>query len=56
MVSDPIKSPKRIKQACVLSPLLFNLYNNDLPNIFEESCDPEMLRGLSGKFVDNVNN
>ena len=30
----------------MLSSLLFNLYTNDLPDIFEESCDPVMLQSF----------
>ena len=29
-----------VKQGCVLSPTLFNLYLYDLPDIFDTSCDP----------------
>ena len=29
-----------VKQGGVLSPILFNLYNNDLPDIFGSECDP----------------
>ena len=35
----------------MLSPLLFNLYINDLPDIFEESCDPAMLQSFSTNVI-----
>ncbi|KAL5005625.1 hypothetical protein ScPMuIL_016783 [Solemya velum] len=38
-LSDDIISNVGVKQGCVLSPLLFNLYLHDLPSIFED-CDP----------------
>ena len=37
---EPIKSCMGLKQGGVLSPLLFNLYIDDIKNIFDESCDP----------------
>ena len=37
---DPIKSCMGLKQGGVLSPLLFNLFIDDIKNIFDESCDP----------------
>jgi hypothetical protein len=32
-----------VKMGCVLSPTLFKLYVNDLPDIFTENCDPVTL-------------
>ena len=37
---EPIISCMGLKQGGVLSPLLFNLYIDDIKNIFDESCDP----------------
>ena len=42
---DPIKSNLGLKQGCPLSPILFNIYIDDIKNIFDHTCDPIDLQG-----------
>ena len=42
-VTDAFPSKTGVKQGCILSPLLFNLFVADLPDIFTNDCDPAIL-------------
>ena len=37
---DPISSNLGLKQGCPLSPMLFNIYIDDVEDIFDDQCDP----------------
>ena len=45
-LSQTISSSIGVKQGCVLSPLLFNLFLSDLPEIFSNDCHPVELCDL----------
>ena len=39
-ITDPFKTYKGVRQGCVISTCLFNLFINDLPDIFDNECKP----------------
>ena len=43
---QPILTTIGVKQGCGLSPLLFNLFINKIPEIFDNTCDPVKLGNL----------
>ena len=55
--SFPIQTSVGLKQGCCLSPLLFNMYINDIHQIFDESCAPVSLNSKnisSLSFADDL--
>ena len=35
-----------VKQRCMLTPTLFNIYINDLPEIFAKICEPPLIQDI----------
>ena len=43
---DALNSNLGLKQGCPLSPILFNLYIDDIKHIFDDQCDPIEFQGI----------
>ena len=43
---QPFETTVGVKQGCVFSPILFNLYINKICSIFDQSCDPVQLKNM----------
>ena len=44
--TPPIIRNLGLKQGCPLSPMLFNLYIDDIKNIFDDQCDPVSIQNV----------
>ena len=42
-LTQPFKTTTGLKQGCIYSPILFNLYVNNLPTVYDQACDPVYL-------------
>ena len=45
--SQFLKSNSSVKQGCNLSPILANIYQNDLHNMFNGTCEPVCIKDIT---------
>ena len=56
-LTEPFLTTVGVKQGCVLSPLIFNLFINALPDQYDDQCDPVMINNNKVQalmFADDV--
>ena len=44
-LTRPFVTTLGLKQGCIFSPLLFNLYVNKLPDVYDSECHPVFVNG-----------
>ena len=44
---QPFITTTGVKQGCVLSPILFNIFIDKISNVFDETCAPVKINNLS---------